>query len=238
MRVAVWGDSNVVDDGAVANGSFRVVLVNALNATSHPATIIGPYSDAYTQHTGVNGWGIAQLTGLVPSVINTRVDVHVLHAGTNDLLQPSLGHDDPAYRNATPARMKTFAETILTHTPSAFIYVCSIPKAPAYPESLSWMPIINSGYSDICDELRAANYRVYYADSYAATLDKVHDGVHYNQAGKDALATVLYSLMIDRANKPLPTAIPTPYTVYATVQGKDLPEAYRLNKFGRYRIIR
>lgn len=236
MRIAVWGDSNVVDDGAVANGSFRIVLVNALNATSHPATIIGPYSDAYTQHTGQNGWGVAQLTNLVPSVINTRVDVHILHAGTNDLLQPSLGYNDAAYRDATPTRMKAFAQEILRYTPNAFIYVCSIPKAPAYPASLTWMPIINAGYSTICAELRASNFMVFYADSYAATLDKVHDGVHYNQAGKDALATVLYTAMIDRANQARPM-VPSPANrLIRTMKGKDL-DIPGLKPFDTYRIV-
>jgi lysophospholipase L1-like esterase len=181
------------------NNGYRKMLYDMIRGTGQSIEFVGSIQCgdfAQMRHEGRASWSMGNMLGGISLWLqNSRPDVILLHAGTND----AIGKADSA---TMKNRLRDLLQTILTHaaTPQVFVLLARIPRVRASNEmSAADAAAINRAIDDFntlqidraLSELGNLAARVDVVDMRAVEISR--DGVHPTAAGYQTMATRWYA---------------------------------------------
>ncbi|MEU7903655.1 SGNH/GDSL hydrolase family protein [Actinoplanes sp. NPDC049118] len=123
MRVMPLGDSITVGTGGATRTSYRIGLAYRLLKAGLQIDYVGsqdPANGTDSQHEGHGGWTIEELSAKLDGwLAESRPDVVLVHAGTNDITQGKSP-------GATARRLSAMIDQIRAARPEAHIFVAQI----------------------------------------------------------------------------------------------------------------
>jgi lysophospholipase L1-like esterase len=123
LRVMPLGDSITAGIGSPTHASYRKALAHRLLLGGLEINYVGSQDSADgtdSQHEGHGGWGIDQLSERLDGwLADSRPDVVLVHAGTNDITRGN----SPV---ATADRLSAMIDQIRAARPDAYIFVAQI----------------------------------------------------------------------------------------------------------------
>jgi lysophospholipase L1-like esterase len=191
IKIMPLGDSITAGVDSSTHGGYRVQLwQDCMSMHWHVqfvgSQLSGPASLPDRQHEGHPGWRIAQISAHVVGWLQTyKPRVVLLQIGTNDIIY----HDAVS---SAPARLRSLLLLITSTLPGTTVIVAQI--TPLRDPTLNAQVIAyNRTIPSIVKGLDAQDLPVRYVDMYdAVPVSALEDGIHPNDSGYAAMASVWY----------------------------------------------
>lgn len=191
VRVMPLGDSITYGVGSTTRGGYRVKLwqdcaTAHLRVTFVGSQVAGPGSLPSRENEGHPGWRINQISGRVVRWLKTyQPQVILLQIGTNDIV-----FND--HVSTAPQRLRSLLLQISATLPTAKIIVAQITplRKPGWNAEVQ---TYNAQIPAMVTSLADQGIHVSYVDMYhAVPMSDLNDGIHPNDSGYAAMATVWY----------------------------------------------
>ncbi|KAL3470226.1 hypothetical protein BJX99DRAFT_264439 [Aspergillus californicus] len=210
LRVLPLGDSITHGYLSSDNNGYRLELWNDLSENTKDfigTQAIGNMQDP--DNEGYNGATIAEISSKCGAALDMRPNVVLLHAGTNDMNNPT----DP---DTAPDRLGALIDKIITTCPDAAILVAKIIPA-ANADTMARITTYNSQIPDIVAARADKGKQVMIVDMTVLTTAELNDGLHPTDAGYKHMGDIWYSAIVQAGENgwiedPVPGLVLTPGT--------------------------